>query len=159
MDSVFSTISGSTEIKGGIMNEQSETVKKQDFIKSEYLQSDITGRIITAALNVHRNLGPGFREVIYQRALVLELPIQEMEFSREVWIDINYRGQKVGRHRVDFIIEEVMLEVKAKAQIEDVDVIQALSYLKSSGYEIGLLLNFGSKKLGIKRLINLVENN
>jgi len=140
------------------MSKQIDSVKNQDFIKSEYSQSDITGRIIAAALMVHKNLGPGFREVIYQRALALELPVDELEYSREVWIDIHYRDQKIGRMRVDFIIEEIMLEIKAKGQIEDVDVIQALSYLKASGHEIGLLLNFGSKKLGIKRLINSVKN-
>ncbi len=114
----------------------------------------MTGRIIAAAQQVHYHLGPGFEEVIYQRSLALELPGQGLDFSREVWIDVHYRGQTVGRKRVDFLIEEVMVEVKAKAQIEDVDVIQALSYLKASGYEVGLLLNFGSEKLGIKRLIN-----
>ena len=141
------------------MSKHKESVKSQDFIKSEYQQSDITGRIIAAALIVHNNLGPGYQEVIYQRALALELPVQDLEFTREEWIDINYRDQKIGSKRVDFIIEEVMLEVKAKAQIENVDVVQSLSYLKASGYEIGLLLNFGSKKLGIKRLINSVDEN
>jgi GxxExxY protein len=103
---------------------------------------------------VHRTLGPGFEEVIYQRALAVELPAHDLEFSREVWMDVTYKGVKVGRKRVDFVIDEVMVEIKAKAALEDVDFVQALSYLKASGYKVGLLLNFGAKKLQIKRLAN-----
>ena len=124
------------------------------YVKPEYPQSEITGRIIAASQQVHRTLGPGFEEVIYQRALALELPGQGLDFSREVWIDVHYRDRVVGRKRVDFVVEGVMVEIKARAQIEDVDVIQTLSYLKASGYGVGLLLNFGAKKLEIKRLIH-----
>ncbi|MEJ2265894.1 MAG: GxxExxY protein [Anaerolineales bacterium] len=127
---------------------------KQRFVKTEYPLSEITSRIISAAKRVHRQLGPGFEEVLYQRALALEFPAQALDFSREVWIDVYYRDMKIGHKRIDFIVEEVMVEIKAKAQVEDVDVIQALSYLKASGYEVGLLLNFGGKSLGIKRLAN-----
>jgi GxxExxY protein len=123
-------------------------------VKEEYPLSAITDRILAAAMQVHRNLGPGFQEVIYQRALALELQAQGLEFSREVWMDVNYRGTKVGSKRVDFIIEGVMVEIKATSQLEDVHYVQALSYLKASGYKVGLLLNFGSVKLGIKRLAN-----
>ena len=124
------------------------------YVNSEYLLSDITARIIAAAQEVHRELGPGFEEVIYQRALARELPVHQLEFSREVWIDVHYKGEKVGRKRVDFIIDQVMVELKAKAELEPVDFVQALSYLKASGYQVGLLLNFGSPKLQIKRLAN-----
>ena len=127
---------------------------QQKYVKPEYPLSDVTARIIAAAKEVHRVLGPGFVEVIYQRALAYELPAHELEFSREVWIDVYYKGAKVGRKRVDFIIDEVMVEVKAKSAIEDVDVMQTLSYLKASGYKVGLLLNFGAKSLQIKRLVN-----
>lgn len=128
--------------------------KKSDFVKSEYLLSELTGWVIAAAQQVHRELGPGYEERIYQRALALELPALGLDFSREVWIGVLYKGQKVGRKRVDFVIEEVMVELKAKADIEDVDVIQTLSYLKGSRFHVGLLLNFGAKSLGIKRLIH-----
>jgi len=124
------------------------------YVNSEYLLSDITARIIAAAQEVHRELGPGFEELIYQRALARELPVHQLEFSREVWIDVHYKGEKVGRKRVDFIIDQVMVELKAKAELEPVDFVQALSYLKASGYQVGLLLNFGSPKLQIKRLAN-----
>jgi len=132
----------------------------QPYVKTEYSLSDVTARIIGSAQEVHRTLGPGFEEVIYQRALALELPAHELEFSREVWIDVCYKGANVGKKRVDFVIGtsalalSVMLEIKAKAAIEDVHVVQALSYLKASGYTIGLLLNFGAPTLQIKRLAN-----
>lgn len=125
-----------------------------NYVKQEYPLSEITGRIIAAAKQVHGNLGPGFEELIYQRALAIELPAHGLDFEREVWIDVHYKSKKVGRKRVDFLIEEVMVELKAKGAIEEVDVVQTLSYLKASGFEVGLLLNFGGKSLEIKRLIN-----
>jgi GxxExxY protein len=125
-----------------------------EYVKSEYEQSDITARIIAAAIQVHRNLGPGFEEVIYQRALALELQSQGLGFSREVWIDVHYRGMVIGRKRVDFMIEGVMVEIKAYAELQDVHFVQALSYLKASGCKIGLLLNFGAPRIQIKRLAN-----
>lgn len=124
------------------------------FIRPEYPLSEVTAKIIKAAKVVHQELGPGFEEVIYQRALALEFPVHGLDFSREVWIDIFYRGRKVGRKRVDFIVDKVMVEIKAKVAIEDVDFVQTLSYLKASGYVVALLLNFGPKQLEIKRIVN-----
>ena len=126
----------------------------QQHVKSQYPLSDITARIIAAAQEVHRTLGPGFEEVIYQRALARELPAHRLEFSREVWIDVNYKGEKVGRKRVDFVVEQVMVEIKAKSVLDPADFVQTLSYLKASGYKVGLLLNFGAPTLEIKRLAN-----
>jgi GxxExxY protein len=126
----------------------------QQYVKDEYPLSGVTARIIAVAKEVHRTLGPGFEEIFYQRALALELPGHGLEFEREVWIDVYYKGQKLGRKRVDFVIEEVMVEIKAKAILEDVDFVQALSYLKASGCKVGLLLNFGAKILEIRRLAN-----
>jgi len=126
----------------------------QQYVKREYPLSEVTARIIAAATEVHRTLGPGFEEVIYQRALALELPAHDLEFGREVWINVHYKGEQVGRKRVDFVIDEVLVEIKAKAALEEVDFVQTLSYLKASGYRVGLLLNFGAGKLQIKRLAN-----
>jgi GxxExxY protein len=92
--------------------------------------------------------------VIYQRALALELQAQGLEFSREIWIDVIYRDINVGKKRVDFIIQGVMVEIKAHSELQDADYVQALSYLKASGYQVGLLLNFGAPRLQIKRLAN-----
>ncbi len=124
------------------------------YVRPEYPHSETTGKIIGVAKVVHGELGPGFEEVIYQRALALELTAQGLDFAREVWLDVHYRGQKVGRKRVDFMVEQVMVELKAKVVLEEVDFVQTLSYLKASGYTVALLLNFGAKQLGIKRLVN-----
>ena len=123
------------------------------YVREEYPLSEVTGKIIGAGQEVHTELGPGFEEVIYQRALALEFPVHELDFSREVWIDVHYKGEKVGRKRVDFIVDEVLVEIKAKAALEDVDFVQTLSYLKASGYKVALLLNFGAKRLEIKRIV------
>lgn len=130
----------------------------KSYVDKRYPLSDLTGRIIAAATEVHRTLGLGFEEVIYQRALAKELPAHGLEFEREVWIDVTHKGEQIGRKRVDFLIGDnsgnVMLEVKAKRALENVDAAQALSYLKASGYKIGLLINFGGQRLEIKRLAN-----
>lgn len=133
-------------------------MNERSHVDSRYPLSALTGSVIAAAQEVHRVLGPGFEEVVYQRALAKELPAHGLEHSREVRIDVIYKGEKVGRKRVDFLIAddtgEVMVEVKAKASLENVDFVQALSYLKASGRRVGLLLNFGASTLGIKRLAN-----
>ena len=69
-------------------------------------------------------------------------------------MDVHYKGEKVGSKRVDFVVDEVMVEIKAKALLEEVDFVQTLSYLKASGYKVGLLINFGAAKLQVKRLVN-----
>ncbi len=128
------------------------------YVDTRYPLSALTAKALAAAHEVHRVLGPGFEELIYQRALAKELPAHDVECSREVWIDVLYKGEKVGRKRVDFIAGDnsgnVMIEIKAKAVLEEVDFVQALSYLKASGYKVGLLLNFGGKHLEVKRLAN-----
>ena len=133
-------------------------MNERNHVDSRYPLSALTGSVIAAAQEVRRVLGPGFEEVVYQRALAKELPAHGLEHSREVRIDVIYKGEKVGRKRVDFLIGddtgEVMVEIKAKASLENVDFVQALSYLKASGRRVGLLLNFGASVLGIKRLAN-----
>jgi GxxExxY protein len=113
----------------------------------------VTERIVGACIEVHQRLGPGFCEIICQRALALELQAAGLEFSREERVEILYRGKSIGKHRVDFIIEDVMLEVKAKSELAPEDFVRALSYLRASGYRVGLLVNFGTPKIGIKRLV------
>lgn len=113
---------------------------------------DCTRMIIGRCIEVHKHLGPGWEEKFYQRALAKELGNQD--FQREVWVDVNYRGQRIGRKRMDFIIDDVILETKAKKELEPQDYIQTLSYLKATGYKTGLLINFGSKRVEIKRFVN-----
>lgn len=119
-----------------------------------YPESATTALIIAAALEVHRTPGPGFREIVYQRALALELPAHGIECEREVWIPVMYKDRQIARHRVDFVAGGVMVELKARAELEDVHFVQTLSYLKASGYKVGLLLNFGGKRLEIRRVVN-----
>ena len=118
--------------------------------------SDITQKIIGAAFEVHKFLGNGFQEVIYQRGLAIELSRSGLEFAREMERDIFYKDvpEPIGTRRADFVVEEkVLVELKAITQLEDVHIAQALNYLRTYRLEVGLLINFGSKKLTFKRLI------
>jgi len=117
---------------------------------------DISHKIIGAAFEVHNFLGVGFQEVIYQRALAYEFDQAELQFARELEHEIMYKELKnpIGTRRADFIVEQkIMVEIKAKKALDDVDLAQALNYLKIYGYETGLLINFGAKSLEFKRLI------
>ena len=124
-------------------------------IKEEYKYSELTGKIIGCAMEVHKVLGNGFQEAIYQRALALELESQGIGFVRELEMLIHYKENHIGTRRVDFLIEEkISVELKAVIKLEDVHLAQAINYLEAYNLEIGLLLNFGSKSLEFKRVIN-----
>ena len=125
-----------------------------EHVKPEYAMSELTSRIIGCCIEVHRTLGPGFEEVFYQRALLRELDAAGLDAAREVDIEVTYKGVNLGKKRVDFVVGECMLEIKARAVLEDVDRVQALSYLKASGYQVGLLVNFGGPKIEVVRLAN-----
>ncbi len=120
----------------------------------KYPESSQTSRIIGACYAVHNQLGPGYTEVIYQRALVQELTKRAVSYSREDWLDIYYDDKVIGKKRVDFVIGNVLLEIKAKSEFEDKDYMQTLSYLKASRYTLALLINFGAASVQIKRFIN-----
>lgn len=127
--------------------------------KSEYPLSDLTGKIIGCAMEVHRNLGNGFQEVIYQRALAIEMTLQSIDFSREQEMEIFYKGENIGLRRVDFFIEgKVMVELKAVVQLENVHLAQAINYLEAYGLDIGLLINFGNTSLQFKRVMKPSKN-
>lgn len=124
-------------------------------IKNEYKYSELTSKIIGCAMKVHSELGNGFQEVIYQRALELEMAEKNIEFSREYEMPIYYRNQQIRLRRVDFLIEgNISVELKAIIQLEDVHLAQAINYLEAYDLEVGLLINFGSKSLQFKRLSN-----
>lgn len=124
-----------------------------------YKHSDLTGKIIGCAMEVHRHLGNGFQEIIYQRALAIEMQQQGLGFSREHEMQIQYKGIDIGTRRVDFFIEAIiMLEIKAVIQLEDVHLAQAINYLEAYGLEIGLLINFGSRSLQFKRVMKPQKN-
>jgi GxxExxY protein len=123
--------------------------------ETDYKHSDITRKIIGAAMKVHSTLGNGFQEVIYQRALAIEMTKQSLLFQRELEMQIYYDGQEIGTRRVDFLVEDkVMVELKALTKLEDVHLAQAINYLEAYHLEVGLLLNFGGKSLEYRRVIN-----
>ncbi|AVR47046.1 GxxExxY protein [Christiangramia fulva] len=123
-------------------------------IKNEYKYSELTGKIIGAAMEVHKHLGNGFQEVIYQRALSIELNMQDLAHEREKEMDLSYKGFPIGQRRVDFFVDEkIMVEIKAVKELEDVHLAQAINYLEAYGMEIGLLINFGNTSLQFKRVM------
>lgn len=123
--------------------------------EEQYKYSGLTRKIIGCAMEVHKILGNGFQEVIYQRALTKEMDLQNVSFSREHEMPIFYKEEQVGTRRVDFLVEEkVSVEIKAITKLEDVHLAQAINYLEAYNLEIGLLINFGAKSLEFKRLIN-----
>jgi GxxExxY protein len=122
---------------------------------ADYKFKEITEKIIGAAMKVHAALGNGFQEVIYQRALEIEMEEYGLKFAREFEMPIYYKGRKVGVRRVDFFVEnKIMVELKAVIQLENVHLAQAKNYLEAYNMQVGLLLNFGSISLQIKRLEN-----
>jgi|SRR5574344_1882616 GxxExxY protein len=124
-------------------------------IKEEYKYSELTSKIIGCGMAIHRALGNGFQEVIYQRALEIELTDNGIAFSREHDMPVYYKNQQIGTRRVDFLIENVVsVELKAIIKLEDVHFAQAINYLEAYDLEVGLLINFGSKSLEFKRLLN-----
>lgn len=128
---------------------------KKSVVQTAYKYSELTSKIIGCAMAVHRALGNGFQEVIYQRALEIELTDNGISFSREHEMPIYYKNRQIGTRRVDFLIEEVVsVELKAIIKLEDVHFAQAINYLEAYDLEIGLLINFGSKSMEFKRLLN-----
>ena len=116
----------------------------------------VTREIIGAALEVHRVLGPGFLESVYENALAVELTARQVPFVRQVSLPVTYKGTKVGRARVDFIVAEtVIVELKAVDSLTGIHTAQGISYLKASGLRLALLINFNVQRLenGMKRVV------
>lgn len=124
-------------------------------IKEEYKYSELTAKVIGCAMTVHRALGNGFQEVIYQRALEIEMALAEISFRREFEMLIFYREQEIGKRRVDFLVEGVLsVELKATTKLDDNHLAQAINYLEAYNLEIGLLINFGETSLKFHRVKN-----
>jgi GxxExxY protein len=127
-------------------------------VKHQYEHSELTGKIIGCAIEVHKDLGNGFQEVIYQRSLAVEMTNQNLKFRREHEMAVYYKGVEVGKRRVDFFVEgKIMVELKAIIKLEDVHLAQAINYLEAYNMEIGLLINFGGKSLEFKRVMNTTK--
>ena len=128
-------------------------------IKEQYKHSALTSRIIGSAMTVHKTLGNGFQEVVYQRALEIELKLTDPGFRREFEMPIFYRNEQIATRRVDFLVEDLIsVELKALSKLEDVHLAQAINYLEAYNLEVGLLINFGETSLNFKRLVNKKYN-
>ena len=122
---------------------------------ADYKYKEITEKIIGSAMRVHGALGNGFQEVIYQRALEIELEESGLRFVRELSMPVYYKGRQIGERRVDFFVEEkIMVELKAIIQLENVHLAQAKNYFEAYNMQVCLLINFGSISLQFKRLEN-----
>ncbi|GAA5038522.1 hypothetical protein GCM10011506_36410 [Marivirga lumbricoides] len=120
---------------------------------------EITHKIIGCAMKVHSTLGNGFQEVIYQRALAIEMEKQGLTFKREMEMTIFYEGVEIGIRRVDFFVQDsIMVELKALIRLDEAHLAQAMNYCQAYNLPIGLLLNFGAKSLEFKRVYNVNHN-
>ncbi len=116
---------------------------------------DLTHKIIGCAMKVHSVLGSGFPEVIYQRALAIELEKQGLKFGQEIEMTIFYDEVEIGRRRVDFFVEDkIMVELKAIGILDDSHLSQLINYLEAYNLPVGLLINFGSRSMTFKRVYN-----
>jgi GxxExxY protein len=115
----------------------------------------LSNQIIGAAIKVHKELGPGFLESIYEEALKVELSKNELDFASQMEVQIEYLGVPVGLHRLDLLVQnEVIVELKAVKVLADIHFAQLRSYLKATGIKVGLLLNFSKPTLEVKRVVN-----
>jgi GxxExxY protein len=114
----------------------------------------LSHRIIEAAINVHRELGPGFIESIYHRAMEVSLRQAGLSYETEKEVRICFSGEDVGCHRLDLVVErEIIVELKAVKAFEDIFFVKLKSYLKATGFHVGLLMNFNSATLVVKRVV------
>jgi GxxExxY protein len=119
------------------------------------IHQELTHKIIGCCMKVHSYLGSGFQEVIYQRALAIEMTQQDLLFEREKEMTIFYHDIEIGTRRVDFFVENIiMVELKAVSVLDDLHLAQALNYLEAYTMPVGLLINFGAKSLEFKRVYN-----
>jgi len=128
---------------------------QQTEIDKNLINDPLSYSIIGSAMKVHRELGQGFQEIIYQRCLAIEFEKAGLIFSREKECNIYYDGQIVGTRRADFVVNEKMIvELKALVNIEDIHFLQSKNYLVLYNFPSGLLLNFGSPSLQVKKIFN-----
>ena len=119
------------------------------------IYQELTHKIIGCAMKVHSTLGNGFQEVIYQRALAIEMRKHGLDFAREMEMIIYYEGEEIGTRRVDFFVEDkIMVELKAIIELNDSNLNQCRNYLEAYNLPVGLLINFGSNSLQYKRIYN-----
>ena len=116
---------------------------------------DLSYTIIDACMEVHRILGPGFTEKIYEEAVIKEISSRSIAFERQKLIEVFYKGDKIGEYRLDIVVDnKVILELKAVSDMNSIFEAQLFSYLKATNMKLGILLNFGKKKLEFRRIVN-----
>lgn len=131
-----------------------KTTEYTEYTEKKYPYSDITDKIIKCAIEVHKILGPGFVENIYEQALIHELQQQGLIVSQQVPTKVIYKDIAVGEHRLDLLVnDKVIVENKAVREFDENHKAQVISYLKASGKRIGLLINFAKRRIDIKRII------
>jgi GxxExxY protein len=120
---------------------------------NELGHKELSGRVIAAAIEVHQSLGPGFLESIYESALCIELDLRHVRYQRQKVVPLHYRGVPVGEHRLDFLVEGVLVvELKAVKELDDIFFAVTRSYMKAVGVNDGILLTFASMPLTVKRV-------
>ena len=134
-------------------NTPEDTNKKQ--VGKKVLYPDLSYRMMDAVFEVHNQLGPGFTENIYERALIFELEKMGIAYEVQKQIEIIYKGQKLGDYRLDLVVEgKIILELKAVASLNDLFKQQLLSYLRATDLKLGILVNFGTKRVEYTRITN-----
>ena len=129
--------------------------KDENTKTARYQFEELSNQIIGAAIRVHKELGPGFLESIYEEALKVELSQNGLDFASQMEIQIEYLEVPVGLHRLDLLVQnEVIVELKAVKELADIHFAQLRSYLKATGMKVGLLLNFSKPTLEVRRVVN-----
>jgi|SRR3989338_3748960 len=122
-------------------------------MNQNFLHVDLTDKIIKAAIQVHKTIGPGFSEKIYERALIKQFDKDSIKYENQKRIDINYLGEKVGYHFLDFLVyDKIVLEIKAIDELHNIYLSQLISYLKATNLQVGLVINFSRPTVEIKRV-------
>ncbi len=127
----------------------------ESFPEEKYPRKELTKAIIGAAMEVHSHLGAGFLESVYEEAMVVEFGLRNINYERQKILDVFYKERKVKQFVCDFLVDDaVLVELKAIKSLTDIETAQVLNYLRATGLNLGLLLNFGAKSLEYKRIIN-----
>ena len=119
------------------------------------IQRELSYKVMEAVFEVHNTLGPGFLENVYEQALAYELELRGIPFEHQKMVTVYYKEREVGSHRLDIVIDgKILLELKAVSELTDTFKQQTLSYLKATGLKLGILLNFGTRRVQYTRIVN-----
>jgi GxxExxY protein len=123
--------------------------------EEKVVYKELSFKIIEACFEVHNILGPGYSEKIYEEAVSKELRNRGIGYERQKLVEVYYKGEKIGEYRLDLVLEnKIILELKAVSELSNIFEAQLLSYLKAAGMKLGILVNFGSKKVIYRRIVN-----